>query len=245
MQENRSSSKDTARDTELSHVLIIDDDPRLRRLLQRYLSENGFRISGAESAQEARELLRFLQPDLIVLDVCMPGEDGLQFTHALREEGKDMPIILLTARGEPEDRIAGLEAGADDYLGKPFEPKELLLRLRVQLRRLIQPVALDNNIRTIRLGAMEFDPVRNLLNDKNGIVHLTGGEIALLRILSAHPNEILSREEIVRNIGMEEIGERAVDVQVTRLRRRIEIDPRQPQFLHTVRGKGYVLKPGY
>ncbi len=230
------------KESEKLHILVIDDDPRLRRLLQRYLSENGFRISGADSAQEARRMLEFLQPDALVLDVTMPGEDGLQLTHSLREEGKDMPIILLTARGEPEDRIAGLEAGADDYLGKPFEPKELLLRLKIQLRRLIQPIIVDN-IRLIRLGNMEFDPVRNLLSDKNGIIHLTGGEIALLRILAAQPNEILSREEIVQKIGMEEIGERAVDVQITRLRRRIEVDPKQPQFLHTVRGKGYVLKP--
>lgn len=239
-----STNEQIQNEADLLHVLVIDDDPRLRRLLQRYLSENGFRISGADSAKEARDLLRFLQPDAIVLDVTMPGEDGLQLTHSLREEGKDMPIILLTARGEPEDRIAGLEAGADDYLGKPFEPKELLLRLKIQFRRLIQPVAVDN-IRLIRLGNMEFDPVRNLLSGKEGIIHLTGGEIALLRVLASHPNEILSREEIVQKIGMEEIGERAVDVQVTRLRRRIETDPRQPQFLHTVRGKGYVLKPGY
>ncbi|AYN86716.1 MULTISPECIES: response regulator transcription factor [Commensalibacter] len=240
MSENNKSPNEK----DILHILVIDDDPRLRRLLQRYLSENGFRISGAESAYEARQMLKFLQPDALVLDVTMPGEDGLQLTHSLREEGKDMPIILLTARGEPEDRIAGLEAGADDYLGKPFEPKELLLRLKIQFRRLTQPIAAEN-IRLIRLGNMEFDPVRNLLCDKNGIIHLTGGEIALLRVLAAQPNEILSREEIVQKIGMEEIGERAVDVQVTRLRRRIETDPRQPQFLHTVRGKGYVLKPGY
>ncbi|CAI3930797.1 DNA-binding response regulator [Commensalibacter papalotli (ex Botero et al. 2024)] len=231
-------------DSESLHVLVIDDDPRLRRLLQRYLSENGFRISGAESAKEAREMLEFLRPDAIVLDVTMPGEDGLQLTHALREEGKDTPIILLTARGEPEDRIAGLEAGADDYLGKPFEPKELLLRLRAQLRRLHQPIVTDN-IRVVKLGDMEFDPVRNLLMHNNEIIHLTGGEIALLCILANRPNEILSREEIVKEIGMEEIGERAVDVQITRLRRRIEVDPKQPRFLHTVRGKGYVLKPSY
>lgn len=240
MSENNKSPNEK----DILHILVIDDDPRLRRLLQRYLSENGFRISGAESAYEARQMLKFLQPDALVLDVTMPGEDGLQLTHSLREEGKDMPIILLTARGEPEDRIAGLEAGADDYLGKPFEPKELLLRLKIQFRRLTQPIAAEN-IRLIRLGNMEFDPVRNLLCDKNGIIHLTGGEIALLRVLAAQPNEILSREEIVQKIGMEEICERAVDVQVTRLRRRIETDPRQPQFLHTVRGKGYVLKPGY
>ncbi|CAI3926002.1 DNA-binding response regulator [Commensalibacter communis] len=231
-------------DSDSLHVLVIDDDPRLRRLLQRYLNENGFRISGAESAKEAREMLKFLQPDAIVLDVSMPGEDGLQLTHSLREEGKDIPIILLTARGEPEDRIAGLEAGADDYLGKPFEPKELLLRLRAQLRRLQQPIMTDN-VRAVKLGDMEFDPIRNLLIHNNEIIHLTGGEIALLRVLASRPNEILSREDIVQEIGMEEIGERAVDVQVTRLRRRIESDPKQPRFLHTVRGKGYVLKPSY
>lgn len=239
---NESNNKNE--DSDILHVLVIDDDPRLRRLLQRYLSENGFRISGAASAKEAREVLEFMQPDAIVLDVTMPGEDGLQLTHALREEGKDVPIILLTARGEPEDRIAGLEAGADDYLGKPFEPKELLLRLRSRLRRFSQPVVTDN-IRAIKLGDMEFDPIRNLLIHNNDIIHLTGGEIALLRVLANRPNEILSREEIVQEIGMEEIGERAVDVQVTRLRRRIEDDPKQPRFLHTVRGKGYVLKPSY
>lgn len=196
MSENNKSPNEK----DILHILVIDDDPRLRRLLQRYLSENGFRISGAESAYEARQMLKFLQPDALVLDVTMPGEDGLQLTHSLREEGKDMPIILLTARGEPEDRIAGLEAGADDYLGKPFEPKELLLRLKIQFRRLTQPIAAEN-IRLIRLGNMEFDPVRNLLCDKNGIIHLTGGEIALLRVLAAQPNEILSREEIVQKIG--------------------------------------------
>lgn len=170
MSENNKSPNEK----DILHILVIDDDPRLRRLLQRYLSENGFRISGAESAYDARQMLKFLQPDALVLDVTMPGEDGLQLTHSLREEGKDMPIILLTARGEPEDRIAGLEAGADDYLGKPFEPKELLLRLKIQFRRLTQPIAAEN-IRLIRLGNMEFDPVRNLLCDKNGIIHLKIG----------------------------------------------------------------------
>ncbi len=237
-------SKDRPDDEKPLHILVVDDDERLRKLLKRYLCENGFRISSAESAKEARDMLKFLQHDAMVLDVCMPGEDGVELTYALREEGKDLPIILLTARGEPEDRIAGLEAGADDYLGKPFEPKELLLRLKAQLRRLKPPSPTDN-LRVVKLGELEFDPVRGLLSGKEGIIHLTGGEIALLTVLARRPNEILSREDIAQNTGVEEIGERAVDVQVTRLRRRIENDPKQPRFLHTVRGRGYVLKPGY
>ena len=141
-------SKDRPDDEKPLHILVVDDDERLRKLLKRYLCENGFRISSAESAKEARDMLKFLQPDAIVLDVCMPGEDGVELTYALREEGKDLPIILLTARGEPEDRIAGLEAGADDYLGKPFEPKELLLRLKAQLRRLKPPSPTDKFTRS-------------------------------------------------------------------------------------------------
>jgi two-component system, OmpR family, phosphate regulon response regulator OmpR len=226
-----------------AHILVVDDDPRLRRLLQRYLTEQGFRISAASSAAEARQVLGFMQPDAMVLDVTMPGENGLLLTRALRDEGQDLPILLLTARGEPEDRITGLEAGADDYLGKPFEPRELLLRLKAHLRRFAPPAPSDN-LRVVRLGGLEFDPARGLLSGPEGSVHLTGGEIALLTALARRPNETLSREEIARILDMEEIGERAVDVQVTRLRRRIEPDPREPRFLQTMRGKGYVLKPG-
>ncbi|AQT05665.1 response regulator [Acetobacter persici] len=223
--------------------MVVDDDPRLRRLLQRYLSEQGFRISVAASAAEARQALQGIQPDAMVLDVTMPGENGLELTRALRDAGQDLPIVLLTARGEPADRISGLEAGADDYLGKPFEPRELLLRLKAHLRRLTPAPAADN-LRIIRLGEKEFDPVRALLSGPEGNVHLTGGEAALLSVLARHPNEVFSREEIARALDMAEIGERAVDVQVTRLRRRIEPDPREPRFLHTIRGRGYVLKPG-
>ncbi|MFS3134820.1 response regulator [Gluconacetobacter sacchari] len=226
-----------------AHILVVDDDPRLRRLLQRYLTEHGFRISAASSAAEARQVLGFMQPDAMVLDVTMPGENGLALTRALRQEGQDLPILLLTARGEPEDRITGLEAGADDYLGKPFEPRELLLRLKAHLRRFAPPAPSDN-LRVVRLGALEFDPARGLLSGGEGNVHLTGGEVALLSALARRPNEVLARDEIARLLDMEEIGERAVDVQVTRLRRRIEPDPREPRFLQTIRGKGYVLKPG-
>ncbi len=226
-----------------AHVLVVDDDARLRGLLQRYLAEQGFRVTTAGSAADARRLLGVMQPDLMVLDVTMPGETGLELTRALRGDGHALPILLLTARGEPEDRIAGLEAGSDDYLGKPFEPRELLLRLRALLRRIGPPASTEND-RPVRIGSMEFDPVRGLLGGPGGPVHLTGGESALLTVLARHPNEVLSRESIARTLEMDEAGERAIDVQVTRLRRRIEADPREPRFLHTVRGRGYVLRPG-
>ncbi|BCK76154.1 two component response regulator [Acetobacter aceti NRIC 0242] len=230
-------------DNSTTHVLVVDDDARLRRLLQRYLKENGFRVTGAASAAEARQALGFMLPDALVLDVTMPGEDGLELTKSLRGQGLDIPILLLTARGEAEDRITGLEAGADDYLGKPFEPRELLLRLKAHLRKHAPPPPSDN-LRIVRLGTLEFDPNRGILSGPEGVVHLTGGEAALLAVLSRHPNEVLSREDIANALDMAEIGERAVDVQVTRLRRRIEVDPREPRYLHTLRGKGYMLKPG-
>ncbi len=228
---------------EAAHVLVVDDDQRLRALLQRYLLEQGFRVSTASSAAEARRLLGAMQPDVMVLDVTMPGESGLQLTRALRDDGQELPILLLTARGEPQDRIAGLEAGSDDYLGKPFEPRELLLRLRALLRR-IGPPAPTENARPVRIGVLEFDPVRGLLEGPDGTVHLTGGESALLTVLARHSGEVLSRDAIARTLEMDEAGERAIDVQVTRLRRRIEPDPREPRYLHTVRGRGYVLRPG-
>ena len=155
-----------------------------------------------------------------------------------------MPILLLTARGAPEDRIAGFESGADDYLGKPFEPRELVLRLRSMLRRVAPVTAIEPPSGPVKLGLLEFDIERGELRGPNGPIHLTGGEAALLGALAAHPNEVFSREDIVAELGMDETGERAIDVQVTRLRRKIEIDPREPRFIHTVRGRGYVLKPG-
>lgn len=223
-------------------MLVVDDDTRLRALLSRYLAEQGFRVTTAGHAAEAREQMRFMQPDLLVLDVMMPGETGLSLTGSLRAERADLPILLLTARGAPEDRIAGFEAGADDYLGKPFEPYELVLRIRSMLRRVVAPAAEPSG--PVRLGALMFDPERAELSGPEGVVYLTGGEAALLQALARRPNEVLSREWIVDTLGMDETGERAIDVQVTRLRRKIEADPREPRFLHTVRGRGYVLKPG-
>jgi two-component system phosphate regulon response regulator OmpR len=228
--------------SEEAHILVVDDDSRLRTLLSRYLSENGFRVSTAGHAAEARDMLRFLQPDALVLDVMMPGESGLSLTATLRAENTTLPVLLLTARGAPEDRIAGFESGADDYLGKPFEPRELLLRLRAMLRRAAPAAPVPPG--PVRLGRLEFDTARAELRGPQGPIHLTGGESALLAALAAKPNEVFSREDLAQFLEMDDIGERAIDVQVTRLRRKIEIDPREPRFLHTVRGRGYVLKPG-
>ena len=231
-------------DTPEAHILVVDDDARLRALLSRYLAEQGFRVTSAAHAAEARDKLRAIQPDLLVLDVMMPGETGLDLTAALRRERKDLPVLLLTARGAPEDRIAGFESGADDYLGKPFEPYELVLRLRAMLRRTAPPPAPEPT-GPLHLGTLLFDVERAELQDAAGaVVHLTGGESALLQALGRKPGEVLSRETIVDTLQMDEAGERAIDVQVTRLRRKIEADPREPRFLHTVRGRGYVLKPG-
>ena len=231
-------------------VLVVDDDDRLRALLQRYLGDNGFRVATAADAGQARDRMRYVQPDLLVLDVMMPGESGLSLTETLRAErdagGPDMPVLLLTARGAPEDRIAGFEAGADDYLQKPFDPRELVLRLRAMLRRSLPPPALvaGSSSGPVMLGVMRFDRARQELRGPQGVVRLTGGEAALLDALSASPHEILSREALAAVLRMDEASERAIDVQVTRLRRKIEADPREPRFLHTIRGRGYVLKPG-
>ncbi len=226
-------------------ILVVDDDARLRTLLSRYLAENGFRVTTAANAAEAREKLRFLQPELMVLDVMMPGENGLELTESLRRDNTGVPVLLLTARGGPEDRIAGFEAGADDYLPKPFDPKELLLRIRARLRRVAAPTPVpDVPAGPVPLGPLQFDPQRGELTGPDGVVRLTGGEAALLIVLARKPNEVFSREDIVAALSMDETGERAIDVMVTRLRRKLEADPREPRFLHTVRGRGYVLKPG-
>lgn len=226
-----------------AHILVVDDDARLRALLERYLAGAGFRVTTAETATDARDKLRFMHPDMLVLDVMMPGENGLTLTESLRQHGSDVPVLLLTARSGPEDRIAGFEAGADDYLGKPFEPRELVLRIRALLRRAPAP-APEAPTGPVQLGALFFDTARGELTGPDGVVRLTGGEAALLVALARKPNEVLSREDIAATLGMDEAGERAIDVQVTRLRRKLEADPREPRFLHTVRGRGYVLKPG-
>ena len=224
------------------HILLVDDDARLRALAGRYLAEQGFRITQAESAAAAREHLRAMDFDLMVLDVMMPGETGLEFTGDLRaDRAPAMPILLLTARDTPEDIIAGFEAGADDYLGKPFDPRVLLARIKAMLRRATPQPSPSG---PLRLGEAVFDPARAELVTPNSRIRLTGAELALLVAFAARPHEILTREYLAGLLEMDETSERAIDVQVTRLRRKIEPDSREPRFLHTVRGKGYVLKPG-
>jgi two-component system phosphate regulon response regulator OmpR len=220
------------------HILVIDDDTRLRKLLRKYLSDNGFRVTVAAEAKEARQRMAGLRFDLLVLDRMMPGENGLDFARSLRT-ANSVPILMLTAMGEVDARIDGLEAGVDDYLTKPFEPRELLLRIRMILRRSKETTGL---IPSIRLGRVEYDPTRELLTLDGNPLRLTSTEASLLSALSEEPGAILSRDELTQRCAIEG-GERAIDVQVTRLRRKIEPDPRVPQYLQTVRGHGYVLRP--
>ncbi len=226
---------------DLQHILVVDDDTRLRQLLRRYLSGNGFRVTGAEHAADARRHLETMTFDLIVLDRMMPGESGLDLARALRRHG-DTPILMLTAMGDASDRIDGLEAGVDDYLPKPFEPRELLLRIRTILRRAASPGADDAAPGEISLGIHGFDRKREILSGPRGVVRLTSAEASLLSVLSEAPGEVLSREALTGRCAING-GDRAVDVQVARLRRKIEPDPKTPQYLQTVRGRGYVLRP--
>lgn len=225
-----------------AHILVVDDDPRLLRLIKRFLDENGFRVTTAADAEEARRFLKMVQPDAMIVDIMMPGEDGISLTRNLRGDGCSWPIIALTARGEPEERVNGLEAGADDYLAKPFEPRELVLRLQGHLRRATGQVP-HLGTRLIRIGTLEFDAHRGLLNGNGGTVHLTGRDVALLQLFCSRPGAVLSREVIAHALALEDVSERSVDVQVTRLRKRIEPDPKEPRYLQTVRGRGYVFKP--
>jgi two-component system phosphate regulon response regulator OmpR len=232
-----SDSKETPNGDE-HHLLIVDDDTRIRTLLQRYLSEAGYRVTAAKDAAEARQLMTSLDFDFIVLDVMMPGEDGFSLTKAIRETS-NVPILLLTARGEAGDRIEGLERGADDYLPKPFEPRELLLRIATILRRAGQPTEQVKQI--IQLGLCRFDPERGELMREGKPVKLTSAELQLMRVLAANPGQTFTRTDLSQRMG--EVLERTVDVQITRLRRKIENDPKLPLYLQTVRGIGYVLMP--
>jgi len=220
------------------HLLVVDDDTRLRELLRRYLTDQGFRVTTAGDVAEARARLASIAFDLLVLDVMMPGEDGLQLTRSLRLTSR-IPILLLTAMAEPEDRINGLEHGADDYLAKPFEPRELVLRVRNILQRVPQPQVTSNEI---RFGACRLDLARGELYRGGDAVHLTAAETALLMALARRAGEAISREALSEEAQFSG-NVRTVDVQVTRLRRKIERDPKFPRYLQTVRGTGYVLKP--
>jgi two-component system phosphate regulon response regulator OmpR len=227
-----------------AHILVVDDDVRLRALLQRFLTEQGFRVSTAENAAAARAALADMAFDLLVLDVMMPGETGLALTAALRAEGQEVPILMLTARGAPDDRIAGLEQGVDDYLAKPFDPRELALRIRTILRRAAPAPAAPHSLAPMQIGNRWFDIERAELRGPDGIIRLTGGEASLLQALARRAGDILSREDIGEALGTPDAGERAIDVQVTRLRRKVEPDPREPRFIQTIRHRGYVLRPG-
>jgi two-component system, OmpR family, phosphate regulon response regulator OmpR len=225
-------------DSSEPHLLVVDDDARLRELLRRYLTDQGFRVTTAGDAAEARARLASIAFDLLVLDVMMPGESGLDLTRSLRRDGR-LPILLLTAMAEPEDRINGLEHGADDYLAKPFEPRELVLRIRNILQRVPQPAPPTAEV---RFGACRFDLARGELYRGGDAVHLTAAETALLAALARRPGEAVSREALSEEAQFSG-NVRTVDVQVTRLRRKIERDPKFPRYLQTVRGTGYVLKP--
>lgn len=226
------------------HILVVDDDARIRDLLKRFLSRSGYLVTVAREAAHASRLLESLAFDLLVIDVMMPGEDGFSLTRRIRED-IDTPILLLTARGETGDRIEGLEAGADDYLAKPFEPRELLLRIAAILRRAAPPPQADPPPKTLMLGAAYFDILRGELKRGDEVVRLTSTEQALMRVFSRQPNEPVSRTRLAEELGgtAGDVQERAVDVQITRLRRKIEVDPKVPRYLQTVRGSGYMLTP--
>lgn len=224
------------------HILIIDDDERIRTLLQKFLMRHGFLVTGAREAAHARRILSGLDFDLIICDVMMPGEDGVSLTRALRETNQT-PILLLTAKGETEDRIAGLEAGADDYLPKPFEPKELLLRMNAILRRVPETEPEEVKPKVLSLGPIRYDMERGEMWQGDDLIRLTATESQLMKIFSGQIGEAMSRTKLVEDLGRDrgQAQERAVDVQITRLRRKIEANPKQPRYLQTVRGAGYML----
>ncbi len=219
------------------HILVIDDDTRLRALLQRYLQENGFAVSAAKDAENARMFLRQYQFNLLIVDVMMPNESGIEFLQKLRRDS-NVPAIILTAMGDTADRIVGLEAGADDYLPKPFEPKELVLRINNILRRVPAENAVSHRL---TLGNYVFDlDKKELVAEDGEIVHITPVEQAILCVLGAKSGQIFTRERLAELLGANQ-SPRSIDVQITRLRKKIETDSKNPRYLQTVRGKGYML----
>lgn len=224
---------------EAPHILVVDDDRRIRQLLQSYLSEHGFRVTVAASASEARARMGGLVFDLLVLDIMMPGEDGLRFTETLRGGGSTLPILMLSALAETQDRIGGLAAGSDDYLPKPFEPQELLLRVRNLLRRAMPA---SQGPEEVRFGEFTFQLARGELRKQGTLVRITTRERDMLRVLARHGGQSVARSDLAHP-GVDD-GARAVDVQINRLRQKIEDDPSNPLYLQTVRGAGYVLHLG-
>jgi len=220
-----------------THLLIVDDDDRIRSLLKQYLSRHGHNVTTAADAAAARKLLQTFSFDLAVFDIMMPGEDGLSLLKALREDGNETPVMLLTARGQASDRIEGLRLGADDYLPKPFEPEELALRAAAILKRSHVPPPPEE----IEMSGLVFEPAKGLLHGPDGHIRLTDSELQLLSLLARQPGEPISREDLAAQASNG--TERSIDVQVTRLRKKIEPDPRNPIHIQTVRGIGYRLMP--
>jgi two-component system OmpR family response regulator len=227
------------------HILVVDDDAETRSLLREYLQKQGYRVTTAADGKALRKALETTGPDLVVLDLMLPGEDGLQLCRDLRTRS-NLPVIMLTARGEETDRIVGLEMGADDYLAKPFNPRELLARIKSVLRRArslpgnLEPEA----VRSFRFAGWTLDvATRDLTAPEGTVVPLSGTEFKLLRILLAHPNRVLSRDQLIDFMISRDAGpfDRAIDVQVSRLRQRLRDDAREPRIIKTVRGEGYVL----
>jgi len=219
------------------HILIVDDDTKIRTLLAKFLENNNFFVTTAESAREAKKHLEDFIFDIMVLDVMMPEETGIEFAQSLRNKGDETPIIMLTALGEVENKIEGLESGVDDYLVKPFNPKELLLRINSIIKRTQKLKKLEN---ICKFGDFEFDLEQLKLKKTEETVYLTETEAKILETFCKNINQIMTRQEISELSG--NIDERSVDVQITRLRKKIELNPKNPEFLKTIRGKGYILK---
>ena len=219
------------------HILVVDDDDRIRDLLRRYLSGQGYLVSTAENAAQARDILRVCDYDLIVLDVMMPGETGFEFCSYVTQ-AMDIAVILLTAKGEVEDRVEGLTRGADDYLPKPFEPKELVLRIEAILRRR-QPKATGEEAK--KLGDWVFHVADQRLSNEAGDIRLTESEVALLSALMQKQGTPIPRDVLAQAVGLEG-NDRAIDVQITRLRRKMGDDPKSPRWIQTIRGRGYLLR---
>ena len=220
-----------------THLIVVDDDDRIRDLLKRYLTRQGHAVTTAQDAAAARKLFQTFSFDLAILDIMMPGEDGLSLLKALRDDGNQTPVLLLTARGQADDRIEGLRLGADDYLPKPFEPEELALRTAAIIRRSHVPPPPEE----IEMSGLVFEPAKGLLNGPSGNIRLTDSELQLLTTLARHPGEPVSREALASQSSNG--TERSIDVQVTRLRKKIEPDPKNPIHIQTVRGIGYRLMP--
>ena len=228
-------------DADAKHILVVDDDTRLRTLLQRFLRESGFYVSTAKRADEARKFLKLYNFDLLIVDIMMPEESGLEFLDKLRKENINIPVIMLTAMGEVQDRIVGLEQGADDYVAKPFEPKELVLRIKNILKR-TPDEKLDVSDQ-LNLGLCIYNMQTKELFSKSGdLIHITPVEQSLLNILGTKSGQIFTREKLAEILGAGQ-SPRSIDVQITRLRKKIEKDSKNPRYLQTVRGKGYMLLP--